>query len=188
MISLAAAENHISFIPAKYFRKGRRVAPRCIVLHTTECKELVGNALVVARLFERGEIEASAHVIHDAETTVHCVRFEDTAFHTRSNDDVMINDWSIGVEHVGFANQTAAQWKDEFSTKLLRRSAGHTAWLCRRFGVPPVRLNEDQVRQQLPGITGHGVVSRAFSVKGGHVDPGPHFPWMEYMRLVAEAW
>lgn len=185
MISLPEV---IPFVPAKFFRTGRRASVRVIVLHMTQCKEVDGNALVVAGLFERGELEASAHVIHDAETTVHCVRFEDTAFHARSGEDIMVNDWSIGVEHVGFSEQTPAQWKDSFSTRMVDRSARHTAWLCRKFGIPPVRLNEDQVRQRLPGIAGHNTVSRAFSVKGGHTDPGLHFPWLEYMRLVAEAW
>lgn len=185
---VVALPETLTFLQAKHYRSGRRYPISLIVLHTTECWEKPGSAAVVAGVFHRGEVEGSAHYVHDSAETVQCVRLEDTAFHAKSNETVDINDRSIGVEHAGHARQTAAEWQDDFSQSMLKRSSKLTAQLCRKFGIPPIRLNEDQLRQRMPGITGHVTVSRAFSVRGGHVDPGPHFPWLQYMRLVAEAW
>lgn len=77
-------------------------------------------------------------------------------------------DWNglaVGIEHEGFAD------KGGFSEALLRRSAKITAGLRREHHIPHSRQF----------ILGHGEIPGVT-----HHDPGPFWPWDDYMRMVEE--
>lgn len=167
------------FLPARHFTKtgGRQVD--LLVLHDMEAPEIPGTATRVALWFA-GTLapNASAHFCIDDEATIQCVREEDVAWHAPG-----ANHNGIGIEHAGFAHQTAANWSDAYSSAMLERSAQLAADLCRRYDIPAVWLSVADLRAGRRGITSHANVSLAFG-KSTHTDPGAHFPAERYVAMV----
>lgn len=167
---------------AKHYRAGRTHPITLIVLHTMEWGETHTTALGCASMFHGyGSPKASAHYCVDDTNTVQCVNDTDVAWHTRGGK---INDISIGIEMAGYANQTPAQWADEYSTRMLERVASLVARLCAQYKIPVVALSPEQVKDGDSGITTHANCSLAFKVAGGHTDPGPNFPMIEFLQKV----
>jgi hypothetical protein len=65
----------------------------------------------------------------------------------------------------------------------VQRAAARVAELCDRLSVPKVRLSAADLVAGKHGVCGHVDVSRAFH-QSDHSDPGPNFPWDEFMALV----
>lgn len=76
---------------------------------------------------------------------------------------VSSNNFTIGIEHAGFANQ--ASWKP----KLIDESAKLVCDITRDHGIP-----RDQYH-----IVGHGQLQ-----PNNRIDPGPNWPWSEYYDLI----
>lgn len=170
----------MEFIQAKGFTKGRAGAISLIVIHTMEAHERNDTAENVARWFAGPSApRASAHYCIDNDSVVQCVLDGDTAWHASQ-----VNDRSIGLEHAGFAKQSEAEWADDYSTALLIRSAALAARLCLTYGIPVCRLTPEQVKAGAAGFCGHVDVNTGYGNAGGHVDPGPHFPWSFYLEQV----
>jgi hypothetical protein len=93
------------------------------------------------------------------------VRDKDVAWHA---GNWSYNTQSIGIEHEGYINQ--ASW---FTDTMYRSSAALTRHLCDKYRIPKDRAH----------IIGHIEVPGA-----DHTDPGPHWNWNYYMRLVAGGW
>lgn len=123
---------------------------------------------------------SSAHICVDATEAIRCVQDNDIAWHAPG-----VNDTGIGIEHAGFSEQTPAQWADDYSVKMLDRSAWIMAVYCAFRALPIVFLNEGDLIARKKGITGHVQVTRAFKV-GDHWDPGPSFPWQSYLEKIQE--
>ena len=97
------------------------------------------------------------------------VREEDIAWHAGW---WATNKRSIGVEHAGYVKDPS--W---FTEAMYHSSARLTAYLCRRYRIP---VDRDHIigHNQVPGCPGAG---------GGvscHTDPGRHWDWARYVRLV----
>lgn len=179
------------FVPAVNFstRPGRK--PRLIVVHTMEAPEKPGTAEAVARWFAGGvgpAPRASCHFCIDNDSIVQSVRVEDVAWHTPGSlGGSYVNDFSIGLEHAGYARQTPEEWADPYSAAMLALSAELVSDLCRAHGIAPTRLTAKDLREgRTNGITGHVDCTRATG-SGTHTDPGPAFPWDEYLRLIRVA-
>lgn len=188
----------MKFVQARHFYAGGN-KPALIILHDMEYPERPTGAEWCAEYFAGPNApRASAHFCVDSDSVVQCVREEDGAWHTPGalpgKGGLEINRSSIGIEHAGFARQTAAEWADAYSTNMLERSAELVARLCERYLIPVVKLApEGLLRPGASGICGHVDCTRATGV-GTHWDPGPHFPWawylervMTYRRLLASA-
>lgn len=186
------------FVQAKYFNVRPARAISLIVIHTMEWGETPKTAASCAQFFtdpKRKDVTgaivpapASAHLCVDNFSTVQCVAFKDIAWHTpgRLGGDY-VNNFSIGIEHAGFARQTAIEWADDYSTAMLARSAGIVAKLCTLYGIAPIRLSADDLKAgKVNGITGHVDCTNA-SGSGSHWDPGPSFPWSSYIARVEAA-
>jgi N-acetyl-anhydromuramyl-L-alanine amidase AmpD len=168
------------FIQAANYTKGRIKKITGIVIHTMENTEKPGNARGVALWFAGTQApKASAHYCVDSVDVIQCVRDSDTAWHAPG-----ANANGIGIEHAGRAAQSDADWQDEFSQKMLVKSAKLVAHLCKVHGIPAVRLSPAELAAGGSGIFGHKDCTDAFKTKGGHVDPGPHFPWTQYIDMV----
>lgn len=130
-----------------------------VVIHTVEGS--YGGAI---SWFRNPSANVSAHYVvrkSDGEVT-QMVRDARKAWHVcGSNND------TIGIEHEGSAN-SAATWTPE----ILDASARLTAWLVTQYNIP---IDRDH-------IVGHGEIQGAGCAY--RYDPGPHFPWSQYMQKV----
>lgn len=171
------------FIQARWFTPVARRAIDLVVIHDMEYPENLDAAEKVARFFQGlpATNKASAHHCVDADSRVLCVQEHDVAYHAPG-----ANHNGIGIEHAGYARQTAAEWADPYSEQMLLNSAGLTADICRRYGLPHAYVDAGGLQKGYRGITTHWEVTKAFK-QSDHTDPGPNFPMAHYLDLVLAA-
>jgi N-acetyl-anhydromuramyl-L-alanine amidase AmpD len=129
-----------------------------VIIHVTQ--ETYAKTLTI---FQNPEKKVTAHyLVRSADGHVaQCVRDSDIAWHAGSWD---YNTHSIGIEHEGWVDRPAY-----FTDALYEQSARLTAAICTKHGIPKDRAH----------IIGH------YEVPGtDHTDPGPHWDWTRYIRLV----
>jgi len=182
----AVVDGFIPFIQAKNadLLYPQKQTPTLIVIHTMENAEKPYQAESVALWFAGRAKDpaphASAHYNVDEDSIVQSVRETDRAWHAGP-----VNGFSIGIEHAGYAKQTAVDWFDAPSQAILWRSARLASRLCQRYSIPIQRVSEESIANKTAkGFCGHVDVSKAFKHKGGHWDPGPNFPYEHYLELV----
>lgn len=129
-----------------------------VIIHVTQ--ETYAGTLSI---FQNPKKKVSAHyLVRSADGHVaQCVREADVAWHAGNWDH---NTRSIGIEHEGWVDQPAY-----FTDALYERSAGLTAAICTKYGIPKDRAH----------IIGHHEVPGT-----DHTDPGPNWDWTRYIRLV----
>ncbi|GGZ49609.1 amidase [Streptomyces inusitatus] len=129
-----------------------------VVIHVTQ--ETFADTV---KIFQNPARKVSAHyVVRSVDGHVaQCVRERDIGWHAGNWD---YNTRSVGVEHEGWVDRPAY-----FTHALYERSAALTASVCDRYGIPKDRAH----------IIGHHEVPGAT-----HSDPGPHWDWTRYIRLV----
>jgi N-acetyl-anhydromuramyl-L-alanine amidase AmpD len=170
------------FIQAKNYTKANRTSAdiQVIVIHTAETPETATTAEAIASWAAGSQApQASWHYGVDSDSIVQSVRDADVAWHAKQANRV-----GIGIEHAGRAAQSATQWDDDYSQAVLARSARLTASLCQKHSIPPRKLTPEELLAGKRGICGHYDVTLAYKTKGGHTDPGPQFPWDEYLAMV----
>ncbi|MER5464362.1 N-acetylmuramoyl-L-alanine amidase [Streptomyces sp. NPDC002668] len=111
-----------------------------------------------------GHGAATHYVVRKDGHVAQMIRELDVAFHSGNRS---YNERSIGIEHEGFVDRPAG-----FTDAMYRSSAKLTADICERYGIPVDREH----------IIGHVEVPGT-----DHTDPGPHWDWDRYMRLVGDA-
>lgn len=165
-------------IPSPNSYRGRRRPLRLIVWHSTESGEVTGGAHnVAAGWFAKPASKVSAHIVADdgadrryPSGIIECVAPKDTAWHCgNANAD------GYGIELIGRAAQTGAQWADSYSRASISNAC---AWIIRTPAlsfIPPRWLDDAALRAGAAGHVTHEQVAR---VLGGstHTDPGPGFP------------
>lgn len=171
----------IPFVQARNYTHGRSNPIDLIVIHTMESPEKPDTAESVAAWFAGPNApQASAHYCIDADSIVACVRDTDVAWHAPG-----ANHNGLGLEHAGRAAQSAAEWNDDYSSRLLDLSSELVAQKCAKYDIPAVWLSPAQLRAGKRGITGHVQVSEAFK-RSDHTDPGKSFPVEAYIARVRE--
>ncbi|MFF8593263.1 N-acetylmuramoyl-L-alanine amidase [Streptomyces sp. NPDC015220] len=131
-----------------------------VVVHVTQ-----GGYASAVKAFQDPGHGAAAHYIVDRDGRVtQMIRELDVAFHAGNR---RYNERSVGIEHEGFVADASS-----FTAAMYAGSARLTAGICRRYGIPLDREH----------IIGHVEVPGA-----DHTDPGPHWDWARYLRLVREA-
>lgn len=172
----------IKFIQARNYTRGRKEPVAVVVLHTMEAAESLVTAENVAKWFAGAQApKASAHYNIDADSIVQCVLESDTAWAAPGN-----NANGIQLEMAGDARQTATDWADPFSTKMLGLVAALTADICRRQNIPVEFVDYKGLRAKQRGITYHREVSKAW-LKSTHTDPGKAFPLDLFLAMVRAA-
>jgi N-acetyl-anhydromuramyl-L-alanine amidase AmpD len=144
------------WIPAspENFRRARREEPRELVIHTVE-----GNNVEALHtwLTSPDEPNISVHFAVDKAGNVYqYVDTDDEAWHARDH-----NRFSIGIEHVGYAAEPST-----WTPQMVSSSARLAAWVNEVH--PDVALDDEH-------IVAHG------SFQEDRTDPGPHFPWVDYI-------
>ena len=174
-----------SFIEARWYKRGRSGrAPVLWIVHDEEYPERPDSAERVGAYFATVPRTASAHACVDSNSIVGCVDWNNTAYHAGHS---ATNLCSIGIEHSGYAHQTREQWLDAYGLAMLDLSARLFADVgSGMYRIPPYRLTSVQIRAAVAGtgpggICSHGDITRAFSIRGGHTDPGANFPWDWYL-------
>lgn len=171
----------LKWMPPKSWTAGRPAAPRVIVIHTTEGHEHFQAAEDGAAYNQRRTDGTSAHYFVDPDSIVHCVRTRDQAHTARRTG----NKIGIQYELCGRAGQTDAQWNDANSVAIIRRAAVQAARDVRKYGIPVVKLTPAQLRAGGRGFVGHVDCTYAYPEDNGtHTDPGPRFPWTDFLALV----
>ena len=122
--------------------------------------------------------QASAHYVvsEDGNEISQLVHERDRAWHIAATYDctlnrghdcwlngVQSNDFTVGIEHAGFASQ------DSFPASQLEASAALACDVTRDRGIP----------RDCQHIVGHGQLQPA-----NRTDPGPHWPWIPYLHRV----
>ncbi|MER6630160.1 N-acetylmuramoyl-L-alanine amidase [Streptomyces sp. NPDC000987] len=131
-----------------------------VVIHVTQ-----GSYGSAVRVFQDPGHQAAAHYIvrRDGRIT-QLIRELDVAFHAGNR---AYNERSVGIEHEGFVDRP-----EDFTDAMYAASARLTAGICERYGIPADREH----------VVGHVEVPGT-----DHTDPGPHWDWERYMRLVRRA-
>ncbi|MFG2636273.1 N-acetylmuramoyl-L-alanine amidase [Streptomyces sp. NPDC048362] len=131
-----------------------------VVVHVTQ-----GGYASAVKVFRDPAHGAAAHYIVRADGRVtQLIRELDVAFHAGNRQ---CNERSVGIEHEGFVEDASS-----FTDALYAASARLTAAVCERYGMPVDREH----------VIGHVEVPGT-----DHTDPGPHWDWERYLRLVRQA-
>ena len=128
----------------------------CIVIHDTESD----TAAAALSWFESPESGVSAHYVIDRDGTIYrCVAEMFRAWHAGSSElegRTDVNNFSLGIELVGFATGTYTDVQIDTVVELC-------VDLCLRY--PAITVAR---------IVGHSDIA---TPPGRKTDPGPHFPW-----------
>lgn len=131
-----------------------------VVIHVTQ-----GSFSSAVRVFQDPGHGAAAHyVVRKDGHVAQMIRELDVAFHAGNRS---YNERSVGIEHEGFVDRP-----QDFTAAMYKASARLTAAICGRYGIPVDRKH----------IIGHVDVPGA-----DHTDPGKHWDWDRYMKLVRAA-
>ncbi|MGW6461750.1 N-acetylmuramoyl-L-alanine amidase [Streptomyces sp. NPDC055078] len=129
-----------------------------VVIHVTQ--ETFPDTVAI---FQNPDRQVSAHyVVRSSDGRIaQCVRERNVGWHAGNWD---YNTRSVGIEHEGWVDRP-----EYFTDALYERSAALTASVCERYAIPRDR---DHIigHHEVPGAT--------------HTDPGPHWDWVRYLRLV----
>lgn len=190
----------VPFFEAAHFTPANRSAVDLVVLHSMEHPEKPGTSRAVAgpgwfgRMCadpkcsahpfrsepDRPGPKASATYCVDDVEVVQCVRERDVPWGAPG-----ANRNGIHIEHAGYAAQSAADWRDEYSMAMLHLSVELCAVVCKTWGIPATVVTSGALLAGGRGITTHAQVSLAFGTPGGHTDPGQNFPLNWYASRVA---
>ncbi|MER5889797.1 N-acetylmuramoyl-L-alanine amidase [Streptomyces sp. NPDC001941] len=131
-----------------------------VVIHVVQ-----GSYASALRVFKNPAHGAAAHyVVRKDGHVAQMIRELDVAFHAGNRS---MNERSVGIEHEGFVDRP-----QDFTPAMYAASAVLTADICRRYGIPVDREH----------VIGHVEVAGT-----DHTDPGPHWDWDRYIRLVKAA-
>lgn len=131
-----------------------------VVIHVVQ-----GGYATALRVFKDPAHGAAAHyVVRKDGHVAQMIRELDVAFHAGNKS---YNERSVGIEHEGFVDK-----KSSFTDAMYESSARLTAGICKRYDIAVDRKH----------IVGHVEVPGT-----DHTDPGPHWDWDRYIRLVREA-
>lgn len=131
-----------------------------VIVHVTQ-----GSFDSAVQAFKNPEHKAASHYIvgQDGRVT-QMIRELDVAYHAGNRD---YNERSVGIEHAGFVDRP-----EDFTGEMYEASARLTARICARYDIP---VDRDHIigHVEVPGTD--------------HTDPGPHWDWDRYMKLVRRA-
>jgi N-acetyl-anhydromuramyl-L-alanine amidase AmpD len=131
-----------------------------VIIHVTQ-----GSFASAVKVFQDPGHGAAAHYIvrKDGHVT-QMIRELDVAYHAGNRS---YNERSVGIEHEGFVDQP-----EGFTDEMYEASARLTARICARYDIPVDREH----------IIGHVEVPGT-----DHTDPGEHWDWDRYLKLVQQA-
>ncbi|TXS57896.1 N-acetylmuramoyl-L-alanine amidase [Streptomyces sp. t39] len=131
-----------------------------VVIHVVQ-----GSYATALKVFRDPLHKAATHyVVRKDGHVAQMIREYDVAYHCGNRS---YNERSIGIEHEGFVDRPK-----DLTAAMYAGSARLTADICARHDIPVDREH----------IVGHVEIPGT-----DHTDPGPHWDWDRYMKLVEEA-
>lgn len=173
----------VPFVQASGFTRGRPDGPPLwIVVHDMEADETPNTAEGTANYFATGAggRDVSSHYCADSDSVVQCVRLADVAWTVGNRPG---NYRGINWELAGYASQTREQWLDPFGLAMFERMAPIVRADAAAYGIPLERRTVEELRTFKAGVTSHNDLRLAFGVTD-HTDPGPNFPWDEFLQIM----
>lgn len=159
---------------------GQRAQTDLVVMHSMESGEDPTVAERVAAWFAGATSpQVSVHALVDSDSIVQGMPDDVIAWHAAG-----VNLRSVGIEQAGRAEQTRAQWLDDFSQRTITNAADIAAYYCKRYNIPPVFVSAAEINAGKRGITTHAEVCKATGKGGGHWDPGPNYPMDQFLAQV----
>lgn len=155
-----AAEQHGPMIPLR------------IVLHDTESPNVTGGADVKAipNFWHNQGLGYGSHLVIDQQgLTCRCVYDHRIAWHVGGH-----NTASLGIEQIGYANYSEAQW--EKGIVGLKQAAKWVAHWSIQYNIP-LRLSVTR------GVCTHRMMSLAYPGDTTHTDPGRNYPLEHVLDL-----
>ena len=154
-----------------------------IVIHTMQAPCVVGRAQHCADEFAKVLPKPkSAHYSVDPSTVIQSVHEYDVAWHAPG-----ANRRGVGIEHAGYASvagvDSPTDWTTPEAQDMLALSATLCAAICKRWGIPVVKVGSSGLLANQRGITGHIDCTDAWH-KSDHRDPGPTWPWDSFVAAI----
>lgn len=131
-----------------------------VIIHVTQ-----GSFDSAVRVFQNPAHRAATHYIVGQDgRVVQMIRELDVAYQAGNRS---FNERAVGIEHEGFVDRPK-----DLTKAMYESSARLTASICARYDIPIDREH----------IIGHVEVPGT-----DHTDPGPHWDWDRYLKLVKRA-
>lgn len=128
-----------------------------VIIHVVQ-----GSFRTALKVFKDPAHQAATHYVVGKDGRVaQMIRELDVAYQAGNRD---YNERSVGIEHEGYVDRP-----EDFTDAMYASSARLTAGICERYAIPVDRKH----------IIGHVEVPGT-----DHTDPGPHWDWDRYMKLV----
>lgn len=167
--------------PASWHGASNNKPIRRIVIHCTAGLEpgIRAAARSTVAYSKRTSRPSSFHYCADARESVQYAYDSVVAFHAPPNQH------SLGYELCcSLKDEGRDHWDQADHQAMLHIAAKDCAALALAYGIPIRRLTVAQLRAGERGFAGHVDVRDAFH-QTSHWDPGPHFPWAHFLKLVA---
>jgi len=171
----------LQWVPPRSWTNANRSSVQLVVMHTTQGSYHSASAEDGARYNQIRTDGTSCHYFHDSDSTVQGVYSNDISHSAKKQGNLR------GIHHelCGRAEWTPNHWDNDYQRKMLARAAKQVARDCKKWGIPARKLSVAQVAAGVKGICSHFDITRAFPEdKGTHWDPGPDFPWDEFIKQV----
>lgn len=131
-----------------------------VIIHVVQ-----GSYRTALKVFKDPAHQAATHyVVRKDGHVAQMIRELDVAYQAGNRS---YNERGVGIEHEGFVDRP-----EDFTDDMYESSARLTAGICQRYAIPVDRTH----------IIGHVEVPGT-----DHTDPGPHWDWDRYMKLVRAA-
>jgi hypothetical protein len=166
--------------PAGSFNHGS-MTPVRVVLHDTECHDAAGITEIEGVVHFWMQTSAGnrlgAHYLVDADGNVGKLADGDTLLYHVGG----LNTGSIGIEQIGFASFTEADWLRR--PDQLSKVAKLLAYLHHEYGIPLSVPMPQGASKANHGVMTHAMVSRFESASEGHTDPGSGYPLAHVLAM-----
>lgn len=154
----------------------RQTPIQTIVIHTYECPR--GDDIVPRAEYQERS-ETSYNVLVGSHRALEAVPDQQAPWAAGRT----ANQRGLHLSFLAYAADPPARWLEHHNQ--LDLGARIVAAWCRRHNIPPVKITPSDLQAGTRGVCGHADTSAAWH-ETDHTDPGPNFPWGEFLQRVKQ--